>query len=131
MNNEQNNIFENADVISVYTSDEAVDDGILFDLRENQVFHNKLFNFATTNLLREMNILQYSSKHNRDVIFTSMMIDLIEQAQKIVLRKIEETLDGEEHFYCGDVRKLNGERIKIFIEMNETGKFTLLLPEDH
>ncbi len=131
MENDQENIFKDAEVISVYTSEQASEDGILFDFSKNEVLSNKFFNFATTNLLYEMGILKYSAKHKTDVVNISMMLDLIEQAKRIVLRNLEETLNGEEHFYCGDVRKLNGERIKIFIEMNETEKFTLLLPQDH
>ena len=119
--NNSNQIFIDDDVIAVYTSDQAAEDGILFDLGKSNLLKNDMFNFVTTNLLLEMDIQKYDGKRRTD---------LIEQAKRIVLRGIEANLQ-EDSFYCGDVRKHNGERIKIFIEMNETGKLTLLLPSDH
>ena len=128
--NNSNQIFTDDDVISVYTSDQAAEDGILFDLGKSNLLKNDMFNFVTTNLLLELDIQKYDGKRRTDVINISMMLDLIEQSKRIVLRGIEANLQ-EDSFYCGDVRKHNGERIKIFIEMNETGKLTLLLPSDH
>ncbi|MFH0753081.1 MAG: hypothetical protein V2A70_00775 [Candidatus Omnitrophota bacterium] len=127
---EEKSVFTKDDVISVYTSDQAADDDILFSLNKSAFFKNKYFNFATTNLLLELEIMRYDIKRRKDVINISSMLDLLEQAKKIVLKSIYNNLQ-EDSFYCGDIRKHNGEMIKIFIEMNETGKLTLLLPSDH
>ena len=129
MNND-NQLFNDEEVIAVYTSNQAVEDGILFDLRKSRFLANEHFNFVTINLLQELGIIKYDGKRHTDVVNISQMLDLIEQAKRIVIRGIEASLQ-EDSFYCGDIRKHNGERIKIFIEMNETGKLTLLLPSDH
>ena len=128
--NNSNQLFNDDDVISVYSSEQAADDDILFSLNKSAFFKNKYFNYATTNLLLELEIMKYDVKRRQDVINVSSMVDLLEQAKKIVLKGIYNNLQ-EESFYCGDIRKHNGDMVKIFIEMNETGKLTLLLPSDH
>ena len=128
--NNSNQLFNDDDVISVYSSEQAADDDILFSLNKSVFFKNKYFNYATTNLLLELEIMKYDIKRRQDVINVSSMVDLLEQAKKIVLKGIYNNLQ-EESFYCGDIRKHNGDMVKIFIEMNETGKLTLLLPSDH
>ena len=128
--NNSNQLFNDDDVISVYSSEQAADDDILFSLNKSVFFKNKYFNYATTNLLLELEIMKYDVKRRQDVINVSSMVDLLEQAKKIVLKGIYNNLQ-EESFYCGDIRKHNGDMVKIFIEMNETGKLTLLLPSDH
>ncbi len=129
MNNANQSFNDNA-VISVYSSDQAADDEVLFTLSKSAFFRNKYFNYATTNLLLELDIMTYDSRRKQDVINVSQMIDLLEQARRIVVQSIETKMQ-EDDFYCGDIRKHNGQRIKIFIETNETGKLTLLLPSDH
>ena len=128
--NNSNQLFNDDDVISVYSSEQAADDDILFSLNKSAFFKNKYFNYATTNLLLELEIMKYDIKRRQDVINVSSMVDLLEQAKKIVLKGIYNNLQ-EDSFYCGDIRKHNGDMVKIFIEMNETGKLTLLLPSDH
>ena len=128
--NNSNQLFNDDDVISVYSSEQAADDDILFSLNKSVFFKNKYFNYATTNLLLELEIMKYDIKRRQDVINVSSMVDLLEQAKKIVLKGIYNNLQ-EDSFYCGDIRKHNGDMVKIFIEMNETGKLTLLLPSDH
>ena len=126
----KNNLFTAADVVSVYSSEQATEDGILFNLSESVFFKNKYFSFVTTNLLLDLNILAYNSEKQMDVINTSMLLDLIEQAKRIVLNKIQETL-SDDHFYSGVVRSSKNESIRIFICQNETGLYTLMLPSDY
>jgi hypothetical protein len=59
-----------------------------------------------------------------------MTLDLIEQAVAIINRELVNKLLLD-CFYSGTVRKSNGERIRIFISENETGKYTLMLPSDY
>ena len=127
---EERPIFTQEDVISVYSSDQAADDGILFSVNESVILKNDFCNYITTNLLLEMDILKYDAKAGNDVVKVQMVIDLIEQAKAIMNREIFNKLETD-HFYAGDVRKSNGERIKIFISENETGLFTLMLPSDY
>jgi hypothetical protein len=127
---EEKPLFTQNDVISVYTSDQASEDGILFNVDKSEFLRNKLISFVTTNLLIEMDIMKYDAKVHMDVVNTSMALDLIEQARAIVNRTISNTLMVD-HFYSGDVRKQSGERIKIFIVENELSKYTLMLPSDY
>jgi len=123
-------LFTPEDVISVYTSDQAAEDGILFSVGKSQFLKNDYFNYITVNLLLEMDIMKYDAKRRTDVVNVQMTLDLIEQAGKIVNRELANKLLMD-CFYSGTVRKSNGERIRIFISENETGKYTLMLPSDY
>ena len=127
---EEKPLFTQDDVISVYTSDQASEDGILFNVGKSAILKNDLCNFITTNLLLDMDIMKYDARVGSDVVKVQLALDLIEQAKAIVNREIANKL-ATDHFYSGMVRKLNGERIRIFICENETGKFTLMLPADY
>ena len=85
---EEKPLFTQDDVISVYTSDQASDDGILFNIGKSAILKNDLCNYITSNLLLEMDIMKYDAKLGTDVVQVSMALDLIEQARAIVNREI-------------------------------------------
>jgi len=121
MNNE--NIF--GEVIFQYTSKQAEEDGILFDITKlNEKWKKGLFNYVTTNLLSKGYLDEKGS------INFPNLLDLLNQANLIVKIKSNNFHDFDT-FYAGRIELPSGEKQEIFIEQNETGKFTLLLPEDH
>ena len=81
---------------------------------------NGLFSYVTVNLLSKGYFNEDGSVNLPNIL------DLLNQAVQIVRRACV-----QDWFYSGVIELPNGTRQKIFIEQNETGRFTLLLPEDH
>ena len=110
--------------ISTYSSDEAVEDGILFEVKElGAKFEKGFLSHITTNLLSK-------GYMNEKSINLPNVMNLLHQSQKIVI-KTSNHLENFNSFYEGNIELPSGQQQKIFIELNETGKFTVLLPEDH
>lgn len=113
-------LFNESDVIDVYTSKQAVEDGILFDLKQLKIGLEKTgINYITSNLC-------YSKGYLKDgeLVNKANFIDLVNQAIHIIKSK------PQDYFYSGRIELPSGEKCEIFIQQNETGKFTIMLPED-
>ena len=110
--------------VYVYTSDQAVNDGILFDIIQiNPVWKKGMFNYVTVNLLNR-------GYAHQDKISVPNLLDLLNQALQIVRRETK-NFTVMDTFFCGLVELPDGKQEKIFICWNETGKFTIMLPEDY
>lgn len=111
--------------VFVYTSDQAVEDGILFDITTvNSEWKKGLFNYVTVNLLHS----GYLNKE--DKINIPNLLDLLNQSLHIV-RKETENFTAFDTFFSGSIELPNGDQQKIFIGQNETGKYTIMLPKDY
>ena len=111
--------------IYTYTSKQAVDDGILFDITKlNARFEKGLFNCVTANLLSD----GYFGAGEQ--INLSNLMDLLNQAHNIVKTKTN-NFKNFDTFFSGTIELPSGEKQKIFIQQNETGKFTIMLPQDY
>ena len=121
--NSGESIFEN--VVYAYTSDEAVNDGILFDVTAiNSTWKKGLFNYVTVSLLRN------GYMDEKGQINIANLIDLLNQVNQIVRRESKD-FTVFDSFFSGAVELPNGNRQKVFMGQNETGKFTIMLPEDY
>jgi len=110
-------------VIDVYTSEQAEEDGFLVDLTKiNPAWSKGLFNYVTTNLLSK-------GYMPNDQLSIPCILDLLNQALNIV-RLRSKGFKEFDTFFSGHVELPTGEKQQIFIEQNETGKFTIMLPED-
>lgn len=110
--------------VFVYTSDQAVEDGILFDITAvNPKWKEGLFNYVTVNLLN-------SGYLNEDKLNIPNLLDLLNQALQIV-KKATNNFTAFDTFFSGSIELPSGDQQKIFIGQNETGKFTIMLPEDY
>jgi len=150
-------LFEQENVIFTYTSQEAVEDGILFDIdtiAPGKISPNFFLKYITSNLI-EKGYLNTSCKngvkdgdqgtnpscqtcdvflnHSGDKLSCMQptlnipnFADLIMQAAQIFQRK-----PADDHFVSGTIELPSGERQKIFIAQNETGRYTAMLPEDY
>ena len=114
--------------ISTYTSKQAEEDGILFDASKlNPVWEKGLFNYVTTNLLNK----GYMEEDSGDTrIRMPNIVDLLNQANQIVKNKSKNYTEADT-FFSGDIELPSGSKQQIFIQQNETGKFTIMLPEDY
>ena len=121
----QNPIFSEQDIVSQYTEKQAVEDGILFDVAQikPEWAIKGLFNYITSNLLSK-GYLQ------SDKSFVPNVIDLLNQANHIVKTK-SQNFKAFDHFFSGSIELPSGQKQKIFIQQNVTGKFTIMLPEDY
>lgn len=116
--------------ISTYTSNEASEDGMLFDIRElDSNWKAGIFTYVTTNLMQEHDYVQ-RIKDSEEINIPNML-DLLNQANEIVRKASDNFKDAKEPFYSGNIEIPSGDRQEILIEMNETGNYTILLPEDH
>ena len=117
------NLFDKDDVIYQYTSKQAEEDGILFDLTNvSPAIKNSPFNYATANLISK----GYLKEEKYAV---ANLLDLIHQAF-LIMEKRTKNFTQPDYFFSGKIELPNGEMQEIFIEQNETGKFTIMLPED-
>ena len=111
------------DVIFSYSSNQAVEDGILFDLLQlNPSWKAGLFSYVTSNLMDKGYLTQ-------DKVNVASVYDLLRQCLYIVKEKSNNFKDFDT-FFSGTIELPSGEKQKVFIAQNETGKFTIMLPED-
>jgi hypothetical protein len=114
------------EIISTYTSNQAEDDGFLFDITKlNPDWKKGIFNYVTTNLMNQ----GYMEKDFPGVRIVNLL-DLLNQANQIV-RKASDNFKNFDSFFSGSIELPSGKQQKIFIGQNETGKFTIMLPEDY
>jgi hypothetical protein len=113
------------EVIYCYTSEQAVKDGILFDITQiNPEWEKGIFRYVTTNLMGHGYLQD-------DKVNIPNLLDLIHQSLNIVWKASNGFQDRPDSFYSGDIELPSGRKQQIFIELNELGKYTILLPEDH
>ena len=148
--------FEQKDVIFTYTSKQAEEDGILFDLDQllpGKIHTNFFLKYITAGLLSKGYLNDrckdgvkdgeqgknpccvtcdtfQSCTGNLSCLKPSLNIpnitDLIVQAVQIFKRK-----PADDYFVSGSIELPSGRKQKIFIAQNETGRFTAMLPEDY
>jgi len=115
--------FKPEDVIYTYTSNQAVEDGILFDLDllvKQSPLGKFVFQYITTNLLAK-------GYWNQDqTINIANLRDLIEQSLRVFRKK-----PADDYFVSGIIELPSGSKQKIFIAQNELGRYTVMLPEDY
>ena len=124
MNETQNkDIFSKEDLVSTYLSSEAVDDGFLFDLDlivKQSPIGKFVLQYITTNLLAK-------GYWNEDqTINIPNLRDLIEQSLRVFRKK-----PADDYFVSGIIELPSGSKQKIFIAQNESGRYTVMLPEDY
>ena len=148
--------FEQKDVIFTYTSKQPEDDGFLFDIDQllpGKIQKNFFLNYITTGLLSK-GYLNDHCKHgvkdgepgrnprcrtchvfldscgSLNCLKPSLNIpnisDLIVQAVQIFKRK-----PTDDYFVSGSIELPSGQKQKIFIAQNETGRYTAMLPEEY
>jgi hypothetical protein len=109
--------------IYVYTSREAVADGVLFDLDTvlTSSPEGKFMIKYVTNSLLEKGYFNSDGSVN-----VANLRDLLNQALRVFQKKRE-----GDYFACGVIELPSGSKQKIFIAQNESGRYTVMLPEDY
>jgi hypothetical protein len=126
-------LFFAEEIISQYTSEEAVEDGILVRTSDIEPGASRsFFSHITTNLLNQGYIAPGDSESN-DLgpmrIIMPHFKDLIIQANAIVTVNKTSTVPVDT-FFSKEIKFPDGTFQRILIAQNETGKFTIMLPED-
>ncbi|MEE9215707.1 MAG: hypothetical protein V3U54_13210 [Thermodesulfobacteriota bacterium] len=121
-------------VISEYSSQQATEDGILFDIRtqfKNVNLFNSLITHATMNLLRTHNY--WNSEE--DSVNVPNLIDLLNNSLHAIKLKTKNLTTEPDHFYNIKVESPNGVKIEVWVCMNEIEEnaphYTIMLPEDY
>jgi hypothetical protein len=111
------------DIVYSYTSKQAEEDGILLDITKlNKDWEKGIFNYVTLNLL--------SQGYLKDgKVSIPNLLDLLNQCLFIIKKK-SKNFTRPDYFFSGKVEFPNGDRKTVFMGQNETGKFTVMLPED-
>ena len=147
--------------ISTYTSEQATADGVLFDLDLIKKYWHREgvppspLKFVTRNLLskgywsyctqsrvprgqegkddRCVSCKVFIESHGKpklpcleQTLNIPNMIDLISQSLRIFSKKIK-----DDWFVSGMIELPSGSKQQIFIAQNETGRYTVMLPEDY
>jgi len=102
---------EDWELISVYTSEDGIEDGILIGLKQLGIKESKI------NLMTSSVYMQYKNLGCDEA--KSKIEDLIERAET-------EMSERDDWFYNFKYKDK-----KYFVAQNETGKYTLMLPEDY
>lgn len=108
--------------IYTYTSEQAIEDGILFKISDLKPFQNSIINIATTNL---MNKGYWTQENNEIKINLSNLQDLLTQAIKHM------TKTKQDSFYNLKIELPSGQKQTVYVCQNETEKYTIMLPEDY
>jgi len=148
--------FEQKDVIFTYTCEEASKDGFLFDIDQllpGKINTNFFLKYITTGLLSK-GYWNDRCKHgvkdgeqsktprcvtcdtfqsctgnlscHKPTLNIPNITDLIVQAAQIFKRKPD-----DDYFVSGSIELPSGQKQKIFIAQNETGRYTAMLPEEY
>lgn len=124
-NERKDELFSDDDIIFTYTIAQAEEDGILVNLGTvNASWKAGPFSHMTTNLLSK----GYEDEEGN--LNIPCLQDLLSQAHQIVQRKSQQ-FTVQDWFYSGRIELPSGTKQEIFIVQNETGKHTLMLPEDY
>lgn len=116
-------------IIFRYTSDEAERDGILYNIENaNPVWKHGFFSHVTWNLLRK-GYTEPSQPDKPERVRLPNLVDLLNQCNQPLLRDFKaNTLDW---FYQIPIEFPDGHRDNVFVAQNETGRFTIMAPEDY
>ena len=118
-------------IISEYNCNDAEQDGILIQTSTLLPPHNgydpHLVSHITTNLLREKQYI--TTNDGKEDYHRANIIDLLNQAGPKITSALER--NAQEWFVDMTIEGPNGQRYKAFAQQNETGRWTLLLPEDY
>jgi hypothetical protein len=129
MNQPEDTLFKSSDIVFVYTSQEAVEDGILFDLDRILTINPArpfFLKYITTNLLEKGYLNPPKEPAVESTLNIPNLKDLLNQAAQIFRRK-----PADDYFVSGRIELPNGQKQQIFIAENETGRYTAMLPEDY
>ncbi len=123
--------FKPKDVIYTYTSQQAVEDGILFDIDlilEKTAQGKQFFlKYITTGLLGKGYWNQpIEPEPNEKTLHIANLKDLLNQAARIFRKK-----PADDYFVSGRIELPSGQKQEICIAQNETGRFTAMLPEEY
>lgn len=119
-------MFNDEDIVSRYTSAQAEEDGILFNITKiNKAWEKGLFNYVTTNLLARGGYMDKEGQIN-----IPNLLDLLNQCNQII-RRASDNFQKFDTLYSGKIELPSGKRQEIFIGINEADKFTIMLPEDN
>lgn len=117
-------MFNEQDLFHSFGSEQAVEDGVLFDLTVLRPFWKTgLFNYVTLNLMNKGYI-------KKNVPCVANLVDLLNQAL-MILRAKSNGFNDFDYFFSGHIILPSEVNQEVFIVQNETGKFTIMLPEDY
>ena len=124
LSSNERNLSIMSEAIYTYTSGQATDDGILFDIcKINPKWKQGIFSHVTVNLMTH-------GYFNKNAVNLPNLLDLLNQSLAIVRRE-SENFTKHDWFFEGQIELPSGAKQQVFICQNETGKYTVMLPSDY
>jgi hypothetical protein len=120
-------------IISTYPSQQAVEDGILFDVTTvSTQWKSGLLRYVTTNLLRKYGYMTKIVVDGKDEeeVNTLNLVDLLNQSITIIRTK-SEGFTKPDWYFKGEIETPSGTKQPVVITLNEEKKFTVMCPEDY
>lgn len=111
------------EIISEYSSGQAEEDGLLYSVKNHQIF-----SYITTNLMYKCGYMVRDG--GEEHVNIPNLTDLLNQAGGIVVRAYKKS-GKQDWYYSGLIEFPSGTKGKICIAQNESGKYTIMLPEDY
>jgi hypothetical protein len=119
-------LFGDAEIISSYSSRQAVADGVFFDVTElskvspSTAWKDGPFSYVTSNLCYSKGYLKDGEPPR-----VANFLDLFRTVQEHMRVK------GPDHFYNVPVEFPDGTTGEVYASLNEHDKYTLMMPEDY
>lgn len=114
------------DIIDVCHVDEMEEVGILFNIELlNPEWEKGPFNYVTMNLLKKHEYFKGDTPNIPNIV------DLLQQCYVFLKNKTLNFKREIDYFYVLEIELPSGQIQTVNLEFNETGKFTIMLPEDH
>jgi len=114
------------EVVYQYTEEQAIEDGILFDLSQvNSEWKRGVINIVTVNAMVSLQCLKEDKVTGGDKLNVPNLLDVLNQSVQIIKK------GKPDHFYSGKIENADGGKVKVFLQQNSSGQFTLMLPEDY
>ena len=116
-------MFKETDIISTYTSQQAINDGYLVDMTIIPQFAKSIVNYITTGL---MNKGYMTEQPDRTVKFNIPNLMDLYFAITVTMRR-----KPKDWFYSLKIQLPSGAQQQIFVAQNETSRYTAMLPGEY
>ena len=123
MEQKQEELFSEEDIIFAYTSENATEDGFLVATANlNPKWEGTIISHITVGLLEHYTIAGGYNLLNVSELLTQCAY---------IIKKDHNKTKKPDTFYSGKIELPSGEQQDIYIAQNETGAYTIMLPDDY
>ena len=101
------------------------DNGETFDIAAAGLQFESRISRVSTDVLIDLDVMKYNGRMHTDVINVSGLLDVVEQAERIINRGIYNTM-ALQPSYCGPIRNSRGGVAIVEIKENENNQYSII-----